>query len=122
MKNNDSFDALFTIMQNLFEKINDYLKSYTIKDNAGNSTVCSKEVNVYVDKTKPTCTDDGDSTTWTKNNRKITYGCDDQESGCSPSYNGGEEEFTSTTQTATINYQRYPNLTKALYAYRIKQL
>ena len=56
-------------------------KSYTLKDKAGNST--NFIVNVYVDKTAPTCGDkDNESTIWTTENRTITVGCKDNNSDC----------------------------------------
>ena len=80
------------------------IASYTIKDNAGNTRTCeARTANVYVDTTPPKCTNSGDSTTWTKDNRKINYGCDDDESGCKSSYSGGSQTFTSTTTTSLIS-------------------
>ena len=79
------------------------IAAYTIKDKAGNSTTCvARTANVYVDKTAPTCTNSGDSTTWTKNDRTIYYGCSDSNSGCDTSYSGGSRKFTTTTTTSTI--------------------
>ncbi len=79
------------------------IAAYTITDNAGNSTSCAaRTANVYVDKTAPTCTNSGDSTTWTKSNRTITYGCSDAHSGCNASYSGGSTTYSTTTKTATI--------------------
>ncbi|MBQ2909184.1 MAG: type II secretion system protein [Bacilli bacterium] len=81
------------------------IAAYTIKDNVGNSTTCdARTANVYVDKTAPTCTDSGDSTSWTSGNRTIYWGCSDgtNQSGCNTSYSGGSTPFTSTTKTSTI--------------------
>ena len=79
------------------------IASYTIKDNAGNTTTCkSREANVYVDVTPPECTDSGDSTTWIKTDRTISYGCKDNHSGCDTSYSGGNQTFTTNTKTSTI--------------------
>ena len=79
------------------------IDSYTIKDIAGNVKVCPiKSANVYVDKTAPTCTESGDSTVWTKENRKIYYGCNDPDSGCKAGASGGYNEYSSTTKTASI--------------------
>ena len=62
------------------------IPSYTIKDNAGNSTSCpARTANVYVDKIAPTCTNSGDSTSWIKNDRTIRYGCNDNLSTCDTS-------------------------------------
>ena len=79
------------------------IDAYTIKDNVGNETKCpAKTVNVYIDKIAPSCTNSGDSTSWTKDDRKITYGCNDADSGCNSSYSGGSKTFNTTTKTATI--------------------
>ena len=71
----------------------------TLKDGAGNSVSCA--VNAYVDKTAPSCgTVSGDSTSWTKNDRKVKIGCSDSESGCS---NGTfENNFNYSTKTGNI--------------------
>ncbi len=90
------------------------IPSYTIKDNAGNSTTCPAwTADVYVDTNKPKCTNKGDSTTWTTKARTIYYGCidDDQipESGqstCDPAHSGGSRKFSTTTKTATIDSYR----------------
>ena len=72
----------------------------TIADEAGNTTDC--RVSVYVDKTAPTCKNTGDSTNWVNTSRTITWGCQDNDSGCHVSYTGGSQTFTTTTKTATI--------------------
>ena len=79
--------------------------SYDIYDNAGNKKTCeSKSRNIYYDKKAPECSHRGDSTSYTKDNRKIYYGCLDSsetgQSGC----NTAEQykEFSSTTVTGTI--------------------
>ena len=82
----------------------DFIDEYTIKDKAGNSVKCqSQTVNVYVDKTAPSCTNSGDSTTWTTSDRTIYYGCSDDDSGCDPKHSGGSVLFNRTTTTATID-------------------
>ena len=79
------------------------IASYTIKDKAGNSTTCAaRTANVYVDKTAPTCTNSGDSTSWTSGNRTIYYGCSDSHSGCNTSYDGGSTTVSSTAKTKSI--------------------
>lgn len=52
----------------------------TIKDANGNKTTCP--VNVYVDKTAPTCTSSGGSDSWTTSAVNITGTCSDNDSGC----------------------------------------
>ncbi len=79
------------------------IAAYTIKDKVGNETNCpAKSRNVYVDKTGPSCTESGDSTTWTKENRTLYYGCRDDQSGCDGKNKGGSQEFKTTTKTSTI--------------------
>ena len=73
-----------------------------VEDLAGNRKKCPS-VHVYVDKVAPSCTNSGDSTTWTNGNRTIYWGCSDSNSGCNSSYSGGNTPFTTTTKTATIN-------------------
>ncbi len=80
----------------------------TLIDGAGNST--SVTVNVYVDKTKPSCGKvSGDSTSWTKNNRTISVACSDSHSGCTGS---GSKTFTSTTKTGTVQIKDNAGNTK----------
>ncbi|MBE6148665.1 MAG: prepilin-type N-terminal cleavage/methylation domain-containing protein [Firmicutes bacterium] len=79
------------------------IASYTIKDKAGNTTTCPKRTaNVYVDKTAPSCTNSGDSTTWTNSNRTITWGCKDDHAGCDTSYDGSSKTFSTTTIQSEI--------------------
>ena len=79
------------------------IASYTIKDKVGNTKTCAaRTANVYVDKTAPTCTNRGDSTTWIKNDRTLTYGCSDSHSGCNASFSGGTKTFTATAKTDTV--------------------
>ena len=73
-----------------------------VKDNAGN---ISEGVIVEIDKvdtTAPECTNSGDSTVWTKEDRIIYYGCSDEESGCDNNNKGGSTTFSSTTKTTSI--------------------
>ena len=83
------------------------ISSYTIKDNAGNTTICpAKAVDVYVDRQAPTCTHSGDAIIedWTNANRTIYWGCSDGtgQSGCNGLYSGGTTTFSFTTRKATI--------------------
>ncbi|MBP5394132.1 MAG: hypothetical protein J6Y59_10015, partial [Bacteroidaceae bacterium] len=48
------------------------------------------------------CTNSGDSTTWTKSNRTISYGCNDTLSQCDTANSGGSQTFSSTTETSEI--------------------
>ena len=81
---------------------------YEITDIAGNKTVChTKEANIYIDNTAPTCVDTI-PTAWTSKDRTITWGCEDEEegSGCQTVNKtpGGRNEihgsvtFTSDTE------------------------
>ncbi|MBE6155727.1 MAG: type II secretion system protein [Firmicutes bacterium] len=78
-----------------------------VKDQAGNinkSTITQSSVVVKkIDRIAPTCTADGDNYSWTKSDVTIKYGCLDGESGCNPLYSGGENTFTTTTYSATID-------------------
>ena len=71
-------------------------------DNAGNISEVSNIFTVRRDNTKPTCTNSGDSTTWTSGSRTITWGCSDTLSGCKTGYTGGSQTYTTSTKTATI--------------------
>lgn len=55
--------------------------SYTIKDNVGHETVCSKNANVYVDTLGPSCSWSGESKEWRKS-ASIKADCYDNGSGC----------------------------------------
>ena len=81
------------------------LNPYVIKDKAGNEKFCpEKTVNVYVDKTPPTCSYEGESTQWTKENRTISWKCYDGHSGCKDGKTRiGSKTFKTTTQIATID-------------------
>ena len=54
----------------------------TVYDKAGNSTVCPANQTVRVDKTAPTCTSSGGSSSWTNNSRTLIGTCSDSGSGC----------------------------------------
>ena len=82
---------------------NSTIAAYEIRDNAGNSVTCTSRIaDVYVDKTPPTCTNSGDSTTWTNANRVINFGCSDSDSLCNASYSGGSTTILTTNQTVSI--------------------
>ena len=71
----------------------------TIRDNVGNSRNCS--VNVYIDKTPPTCgTVTGSSTQWTNKNRTISVACNDSHSGCAAS--SYSNTYTTDQKTSNI--------------------
>ena len=83
--------------------------SYTMTDNVGNTTVCSKAVNVYVDKTAPTCSWSGESTSWTNENRTIIATCNDSGSGCKTS-NYSKSYTSGTTKNETLSYTMADNV------------
>ena len=83
--------------------------SYTMTDNVGNTTVCSKAVNVYVDKTAPTCSWSWESTSWTNGNRTITATCNDSGSGCKTS-NYSKSYTNGTTKNETLSYTMSDNV------------
>ena len=98
-----------------------YSKSYSatlktdsieIADKAGNSTDCP--IDVYVDKTKPSCgTQTPDvNKTWTKEERTISVPCSDgsNQSGCKQSTYSNT--YSSTAQTGTITISDNANNTR----------
>ena len=55
----------------------------TVYDNAGNSAVCKADRTVKIDKSPPTCTSSGGSTSWTTGSRTLKGTCSDTGgSGC----------------------------------------
>ena len=84
-----------------------------MEDNEGNQTAC--KVNVYVDKTAPTCgTVTGESTTWTSSDRTISVGCSDSNSGCESS--NVSKTFSSTAKTGSISIKDNAGNTKSCSA------
>ena len=81
--------------------------SYTITDNAGNSSTCSKTANIYIDKIKPTCSFSGESTSWTNASnasRTITATCADTVSGCTTATASKTWTITESTKTKALSY------------------
>ena len=67
-------------------------------DNAGNCVTCPTNQTVRIDKTNPTCTSSGGSTTWTNGNRTITGTCSDTGgSGCAGNVTRTYSTNTNTT-------------------------
>lgn len=59
------------------------IAAYTIKDKVGNTTNCgTRDADVYVDKTPPTCSVTGGNASWTNGTRTIKASCSDSHSGC----------------------------------------
>ncbi len=76
--------------------------TFTISDNAGNTTTCG--VNVYLDKDYPTCgTVTGASTSWTASNRNITVQCNDKSTGSGCTQPSFQKTFSSTTKVGKIS-------------------
>ena len=73
-----------------------------LKDGARN--ISSKDDSIVLDTTNPTCKLWGESTSWTKNNRTIKWGCEDATSGCKVG-EVGNKEYNTTTKTSTIQYE-----------------
>ncbi len=70
----------------------------TVYDNAGNSAVCPANQTVRVDRTAPTCTNSGGSSSWTNQNVTITGTCSDTGgSGCSS--NASKTYYNNTNTT-----------------------
>ena len=65
-------------------------------DKAGNCVTCSQDQAVHIDKTRPDCTTEGESTEWAQS-RTIKFNCEDPISG------GVKSNCTQTT-TETITY------------------
>ena len=71
-----------------------------VQNEAGKTGRCT--ATIQKDSTPPTCSYSGESTTWTKNNRKITTQCNDSTSGCVTSsfYN----IFNKTIKTGSVSH------------------
>ena len=73
-----------------------------LKDGAKNISE-EKEASIILDQTEPECRIDGESTTWIKGNRTISWGCSDSGSGCiEEKVNVGSYEYTNTARQVTI--------------------
>ena len=68
-----------------------------VKDAAGNTTTCKKNVNVYVDNTAPTCKSSGGSPDWRTSAFYIKGTCSDDNSKC----RGDVQLLISTEQNTT---------------------
>ena len=71
----------------------------TVYDAAGNSVTCPANQTVKIDKTAPTCTSSGGSTSWTNGNRTLTGTCTDTGgSGCQGNVS---KSYTSNTNASS---------------------
>ncbi len=76
--------------------------SFTITDNVGNSQICSKTANIYVDTTKPSCNWSGESTIWTNQTRTIKVYGTDANSDIDPRYSSHDFVYnTADTEVKT---------------------
>ena len=73
----------------------------TVKDNAGNSTVCPSDQTVKIDKTAPSCTSSGGNSNWTNGNRTLTGTCTD--SGGSGCVGNATKTISTDTNTTTAS-------------------
>jgi prepilin-type N-terminal cleavage/methylation domain-containing protein len=73
----------------------------TVTDVAGNSVVCPANQTVRIDKTAPTCTSSGGSTTWTNGNRTLTGTCSD--TGGSGCVGNASTTYSTNTNTTTAS-------------------
>lgn len=74
------------------------------EDKAGNKSDIVPVGKVMIDKTNPTCTVTGGSTTWSKSNRKLTIKCNDGTgSGCKVA--STTETISTTTKTKTYTVE-----------------
>lgn len=71
-----------------------------VKSTSGLEGTCSKVIKK--DSTKPTCSYDGWSNNWTKDNRKITTNCNDAASGCVTS--SFYDIFNKTTEKGSVSH------------------
>ncbi len=83
-----------------------------VMDNAGNKATCEANVDLKIDRVKPTCITQ-ENNSWTKDNKKIYYKCKDESggSGCSgslsddndsPSIRGYEKTWKTTKDTVRV--------------------
>ena len=72
-----------------------------IKDNAGNKRDC--EVDVYVDKTPPSCGTKKENKSWTNKETEVGVYCVDEDSGCKKNYYNEVINYTTKTKTITIS-------------------
>lgn len=94
--------------------------SYTIKDNVGHETVCSKNANVYVDTLGPSCSWSGESTEWRKS-ASLKADCYDNGSGCT-SDNTHDFDYVNNGSTSIketdLSYPFKDNVGNSTICYR----
>ncbi len=72
-----------------------------VRDKLGNETICPSQP-IRIDRTPPTCTVSGGSTTWTKNNRTVSVTCSDSGSGCKTTTQSDTVKTTTKQKTYTV--------------------
>lgn len=93
------------------DKASEYIK-WEIEDNLGNKTECEAEFLVKVDTTPPVCTNTNNYTTWTNQDRTVTWGCSDSLSGCVET-NYGSYSSQNVNSVDSININSYTIQDKA---------
>ncbi len=96
--NSNSYSDILTLNTDTYEegKYRIQIRSFNDKYRL----ITKKTPNIYIDINKPICTTEGESTTWTKNDRILTFKCSDKTSGCVQE--STTKIFNKTIQTATI--------------------
>ena len=88
-------------------------KGGKIRDKAGNENTCTTaDKTIKIDKIKPTCTTNGESDKWRRGNVTISWGCKDNESGCTKSIEG-QKSYNATKKTDDGGYSAYTISDKA---------
>ena len=100
------------------------IPKHNIKDNAGNTTLCGSDVNVYYDNTKPICSIKQQYSNWSNEDRIIIYGCEDENGGSGCATSDTSKKYTSTIETDNLtctvkdnagNTSEQYNLTAGVY-------
>ncbi len=73
-----------------------------VRDKAGNTAVSASILVETIDHIPPRCTLSGTSTTWTNVSRIISWGCQDDETGCAVGYTGGSKTYSVSTRTDSL--------------------
>ena len=89
-----------TITTTVSNNVNSLISPGRVRDKAGNSTLCPS-TRVRVDKTAPSCTSSGGSSTWRKTNLTIRGTCSD--SGGSGCTGNASKTYSSNTNTTTAS-------------------
>lgn len=96
--NSNSYSDILTLNTDTYEEGKYRIQIRSFNDKY--KLITKKTPNIYIDINKPICTTEGESTTWTKNDRILTFKCSDKTSGCVQE--SSTKIFNKTIQTATI--------------------